>query len=158
SSDLLLKRFAFEAGVSPEVDIIADEDHQLMFNQSLATVLTNERVEGMELLSDRLGLNKSAYNTTDWRKVLKDLTEVARSNNFSADILEKSKERSFETFADFLDEKIERTPEAWNNQLQVEIEDAITRLENNGDTTKVTATGLKTLKETLTELNLRHQL
>ena len=36
----LLKRFAFEAGVSPQVDIIADEDHQLLFNQSLTTVLT----------------------------------------------------------------------------------------------------------------------
>ena len=54
----LLKRFAFEAGVSPEVDIVADEDQQFMFNQSLAVVLTNERVAEMESLSDRLGLNK----------------------------------------------------------------------------------------------------
>ena len=36
----LLKRFAFEAGVSPQVSIIADEDHQLLFNQSLTTILT----------------------------------------------------------------------------------------------------------------------
>jgi len=28
----LLKRFAFEAGVSPEVNIIADEDQQILFN------------------------------------------------------------------------------------------------------------------------------
>ncbi len=62
----LLRRFAFEAGVSPQVDIIADEDHQLMFNQSLATVLTEERVQTMEHLSDRLGLNKRDFY--DWRK------------------------------------------------------------------------------------------
>jgi len=34
----LLKRFAFLAGVSPQVDIIADEDQQIFFNRSLATV------------------------------------------------------------------------------------------------------------------------
>ena len=154
----LLKRFAFEAGVSPEVDIIADEDQQFMFNQSLATVLTNERVGEMEILSDRLGLNKSVYNTTDWRKVLKELTEVARSNNFSDEIIEKSKRLSVDSFAEFLDEKTDRIQQAWNSQLMTELEAAISRLENNGDTTKVTATGVKTLKETLSELKLRENL
>ena len=36
----LLQRFAYEAGISPEVAIIAEEDQQILFNQSLATVLT----------------------------------------------------------------------------------------------------------------------
>ena len=36
----LLKRFAYEAGVSPEVTIMAEEDQQVLFNNSLATVLT----------------------------------------------------------------------------------------------------------------------
>ena len=45
----LLKRFAFEAGVSPEVDIIADTDQQTLFNQSLATVIPIELIQEMEL-------------------------------------------------------------------------------------------------------------
>ncbi|MFN5365476.1 MAG: UvrD-helicase domain-containing protein, partial [Bacteroidota bacterium] len=36
----LLQRFAFEAGVSPLVEIIADGDEQRIFNESLAQVLT----------------------------------------------------------------------------------------------------------------------
>ena len=151
----LLKRFAFEAGVSPEVDIIAEEDQQLMFNQSLAMVLTNERVVEMESLSERLGLKKSTYNFTDWRKVLKDLTEVARANNFPKDVLDKSEQLSFESFAAFLDEKNSRSNQDWNKQLKVEIEDAISRLENNEDTTKKTADAVKKLKEINNELQLR---
>jgi len=41
----LLKRFAFEAGVSPQVDIIADEDHQRLFNLSMAAVIKVETIE-----------------------------------------------------------------------------------------------------------------
>ncbi|MEZ4954727.1 MAG: UvrD-helicase domain-containing protein [Saprospiraceae bacterium] len=154
----LLKRFAYEAGVSPEVDIIADEDQQFLFNQSLAMVLTNERVAEMEQLSDRLGLNKSVFSSLDWRKVLKDLTEIARSNNFSKEVLEKSKTLSFQSFCEFLDEKKDCSEEEWNQQLNDELEQAISQLENNGDTTKVTATGVKTLKELQQELKLRKEL
>ena len=54
----LLKLFAFEAGVSPQVSIIADEDSQLFFNQSLSQILTQERVDRINELCDRLGLTK----------------------------------------------------------------------------------------------------
>ncbi|MBK9016560.1 MAG: UvrD-helicase domain-containing protein [Saprospiraceae bacterium] len=154
----LLKRFAYEAGVSPQVDIIADEDQQMLFNQSLSMVLTNERVEEMERLSDRLGLSKSVFGKTDWRKLLKDLAEVVRANDFSEEVLEVSKQRSFETFARFLDPVIDRTPEAWNELINEQIVATISRLENNGDTTKVTADGTKSLREIKADLRLRGSL
>ena len=62
----LLRRFAFEAGVSPEVDIIADEDQQLLFNRSLATILHPDRVVQMERWCDRLGLHQN--DRYDWRQ------------------------------------------------------------------------------------------
>jgi ATP-dependent helicase/nuclease subunit A len=154
----LLKRFAFEAGVSPEVDIIADEDQQVMFNQSLAMVLTNERVEEMEQLANRLGLNKSDFNRTDWRSVLKQLTEVARANDFSAEMLQKSKIQSFESFRAFLDDEIQRSSGDWNEELGNQLDEAISRLENNGDTTKITSDGIKNLRELRSELLLRNEL
>ena len=154
----LLKRFAFEAGVSPEVDIIANEDQQVMFNQSLAMVLTNERVEEMEQLANRLGLNKSDWNRTDWRSVLKQLTEVVRANDFSAEVLEASKIKSFESFRAFLDDEILRSAEDWNEQLGQQLDETISRLENSGDTTKVTGDGIKNLRELRSELTLRQEL
>lgn len=154
----LLKRFAFEAGVSPQVDILPDEDQQVMFNQSLAMVLTHERVEEMEWLATRLGLNKSDFGGTDWRKLLNDLTSVARANDFSSETLGISKLRSFESFCYFLDEEMDRSPEEWNQMLTEELESAIYRLENNGDTTKTTADGVKVLREIFSELKRRQEI
>ena len=154
----LLKRFAFEAGVSPETAIISDDDQQAMFNRSLATVLSNERVAMMENLAERLGFTKSIYNQTDWRRWLKNLTEVVRANNLSKEVLEKSKTQSWLSFSAFLDKKNTRSNEEWNRQLTEHLEDAISTLDNNEDSTKKTAQAVKTLREILAELNLRGAL
>lgn len=154
----LLKRFAYEAGVSPEVEIIADEDQQLLFNQSLSMILTPERVEEMERLSTRLGLTKSDFSKLDWRRLLKEVAEVARANDFNESVLEASKKRSFEQFERFLEPTIEREPKIWNDLLSENLEQTISALENNGDTTKTTADGVKALKELKTELRLRGEL
>ena len=106
----LLKRFAYEAGVSPEVDIIAEEDQQVLFNQSLAMVLTEERVQAMDRLCARFGLNNDYF---DWRNEVRMLTEVARANDFSEAALEKSKTRSFDTFRTFPAERTEKTEDQY---------------------------------------------
>ncbi len=152
----LLRRFAFEAGVSPEVDIIADEDQQVMFNKSLATVLTIERMQAMDEYSNRLGLNKKG--PYDWRTKVKQLTDVARSNDFSIEVLEQSKKKSFETFKVFLGKKSDRDPEEYKINLMAKMEEAITRLEDNEDETKVTRGGIETLKSLLNELKFRGNL
>lgn len=154
----LLKRFAFEAGVSPEVEPIADEDQQLIFNQSLATVLTNERVQHMEALSNRLGLTKSPFNSTDWRKVVREITDVARANDFDEAVLAKSKKRSFESFQQFLGNPSNQPLEAWNRELKDELAATIDRLDANPDSTGVTANAVKALKVLKSELTLRGEL
>ncbi|MCB0548809.1 MAG: UvrD-helicase domain-containing protein [Phaeodactylibacter sp.] len=153
----LLQRFAFEAGVSPEVDIIADEDQQVLFNLSLATVLTSERVEKMEYLSDRLGLNKR--ERYDWRREVKKVTDIARANDFSAEGLEKSKARSFESFRQFLGQPEEGQPEGYfEHRLDQLMGETIARLENNADETKKTREAANSLKAFQRTLNLRRYL
>ena len=145
----LLKRFAFEAGVSPEVDIIADEDQQILFNKSLANILTPEGIQKMEELSERLGFYKR--DPIDWRKVVKNLSDIARANNFGLDVLEESKVKSFETLAEFLGPIDDHTN--FNKDLLNKLTDTIERLEANEDQTKVTNLGvnhLKTVKQQLT--------
>lgn len=152
----LLKRFAFEAGVSPEVAIIADEDQQILFNKSLATILTHERIVMMEKYSDRLGLSKK--EPYDWRKEVKQLTDAARSNDFSIEVLQKSKQKSFESLEQFL-EPISTQPIAQiNAQLKNLLATTISALEGNEDATKVTEAGTKTLKSFLNILNVKGEL
>lgn len=154
----LLKRFSFEAGVSPEVDIVADEDQQILFNQSLSMILTNDRVEEMERLANRLGLYKADRYKTDWRDTLKKITEVARANDFSAVELEKSKIKSFEQFEEFLDKQIPRPASEWNDNLDKHLEEIISKLDNNEDLTKTTKDSIKIMRELKAELQLRNEL
>lgn len=149
----LLRRFAFEAGVSPEVSIIAEEDEHFMFNQSLATVLKKERVEAMDALASKLGLNKREF--FDWRKEVHQITSLARANDFDIEVLEKSKTRSFESYKQFLGAVAEKDAEWFNAGLTVKIEETIQKLEDNEDTTKKTADVVDLLKATLRELKLR---
>ncbi|HMQ84005.1 MAG TPA: UvrD-helicase domain-containing protein [Saprospiraceae bacterium] len=141
----LLQRFAFEAGVSPQVDIIAEEDQQLIFNQSLAMVLTQERVALMEALSERLGWNKREFS--DWRREVRQITDVARANDFSLDVLQKSKKLSFELFKPFLDElRDQGDVNLLLMQLAERMDETIQALSQNGDETKKTKDVIVTLK------------
>ncbi len=151
----LLKRFAFEAGVSPQVDIMAEGDHQLMFNQSLSTVLTQERMERMAYFSNRLGLDKRG--NYDWRKEVKKVTDIARANDFSIKILEKSKILSFENFKTFLGKPNPKS-NTLLNELKTLSEAIIEELANNEDSTKVTHSAVETLKGFLQKIKLKGAL
>ncbi|MFT6360567.1 MAG: superfamily I DNA/RNA helicase, partial [Saprospiraceae bacterium] len=152
----LLKRFAFEAGVSPEVAIIADEDQQIMFNQSLSTVLTSDKVETVEKLCDRLGLHKK--ERYDWRKMVKQLTEVARANDFGKEVLEVSKVKSFAGFKAFLGEGEGKDAVAWLARAPNILKETIQLLNDNEDETKMTQTAIKDLKGLQNELRFRGDL
>lgn len=151
----LLKRFAFEAGVSPQVGILADEDSQIFFNQSLAQIMTNERVDRINELCDRLGLSKKT-GTYEWRVNVRTIVDVARANAFKTSVLEKSKIRSFESFQIFLGEPL--SIDNYNAQLLELINASIELLENSGDQTKVTGEGIGELKTMRNELRSRGSL
>lgn len=152
----LLKRFAFEAGVSPAVDIIADEDQQILFNQSLAMVLHHERVEQMERLCDRLGLNKKA--PYDWRKDVKRVTEIARANAFKKEQLAISRLKSIETFESYLGRASGLSSEEYKQRLENQLDITIGQLQNNEDETKRTRDANGVLKEMRRNLKLKGEL
>lgn len=150
----LLQRFAFEAGVSPEVSIIAAEDAQIMFNNALSTVLTEEHISHLEHLSTRLGLNKKG--PYDWRKNIREITDIARGNDFNVAILEISKKRSFESFQTLLPPRGKNTMAALLPELVHIIDDTIYNLQESGDETKKTQDAVKDLKQVKNEIT-QHQ-
>lgn len=156
----LLQRFAFEAGVSPLVEIIADGDEQRLFNESLSQVLTEARIERMNLLADRLGLTKKSIGDAyDWRRDIRNLTDVARANNFDKSVLEISKLRSWEMFEQLLPAVQHLDPVVWNNRLLAAIDQTVAALDaNEADTTKVTRDAAETLKQFQNQLKYRGEL
>jgi ATP-dependent helicase/nuclease subunit A len=149
----LLQRFAFEAGVAPNVSIIAEEDQQHLFNLSLATVLHAKRVEHMEKLCDRLGLNKR--DRYDWRREVRMITDIARANDFSAAVLQESKRKSFASFTDYLPEAHQQD---WEKLLMAHLEESIGRLQDNEDETKKTKGAVNTLRSLHRNLSLQGYL
>lgn len=156
----LLQRFAFEAGVSPLVEIIADSDQQRLFNESLAQVLTEERIEAMNLLADRLGLTKKTDGDPyDWRRDIRQLTDVARANNFGKDVLEISKQRSREAFEQLLPPAQSGSEQHWNNRLIALIDQTVAALDaNEADDTKVTREAAEDLRNLQNQLKWRGEL
>ncbi len=150
----LLRRFAFEMGVSPQVDIIADEDHQIFFNQSLSMVLTEERVRAIERLVARFNLADGKY---EWRFDLRKLIDIARTNGFDADRIRASRDRSIDEFFAYLDPPSERSAEAWDEELAHRIDEALQALGSSQDETKVTRGGLETLQSLQWEWKRRHE-
>lgn len=142
----LLQRFAFEAGVSPMVNIITEGEPQYYFNLAMTSVLTPEKVERMEELSRRLTIIKDENNGTDWRNIVKDLTDVARSNNFSAAMLRESAKESIATQLNLL-EPPEMDAEAFDKLLLDQIKDTLNKVSETGDVTKVTSTSMDKIKK-----------
>ncbi len=156
----LLQRFAFEAGVSPLVEIIADGDEQRLFNESLAQVLTEVRIETMNRLADRLGLTKKSIGEPyDWRRSIRELTDVARANNFSRAVLEISKQRSWASFEQLLPPAQTTDDLTWHNRLINSLEQTAAALDNNSaDTTKTTREVAELLRSTQNQLKWRGEL
>ncbi|HRI61645.1 MAG TPA: UvrD-helicase domain-containing protein, partial [Saprospiraceae bacterium] len=156
----LLQRFAFEAGVSPLVEIIADGDGQRLFNESLSQVLTEQRIERMNLLADRLGLTKKTMGEPyDWRRVIRDLTDVARANNFSKKVLETSKQRSWQSFERLLPPAQTTDATTWQNRLLSAIDQTVAALDaNEADGTKTTRDAAEVLRNFQNQLKYRGEL
>ena len=148
----LLQRFAFEAGIAPNATIMADADQQLMFNQSLAVVLHEDRVQEVEVLCDHLGLHKRMRY--DWRSIVKQIVDVARTNNFTEDQLLDSKQRSIDSFLTFLDAPKAVEP----TDISQHLLEAIEALQHNEDQTKKTMSVVHTLQSMHQELKLAGHL
>ena len=77
----LLKRFAFELGLSPQLNVMSIEDGARFFNQALDHVLAIDRVREMNAYSRRLGMVNRGLPS--WHAVVKAIADKARENNLS---------------------------------------------------------------------------
>lgn len=154
----LLRRFAFEAGVSPLVDILPEGDEQLIFNQSLSASLSMELIEEMDLLCDRLGYNAKPASF-DWRRELRSIADLARANDISLEGLADSCQKSAAAYRQLLppvDPSL--TIESAHRRLAALLRETIEALTDSKDSTKKSADVVSTLRALLREYELRQEL
>ncbi|MBF0282269.1 MAG: UvrD-helicase domain-containing protein, partial [Zetaproteobacteria bacterium] len=95
----LLKEYAFEAGLSPAVDILPEEDAKRIFQMA-----TKDAIEKfsptLELVAKRLGLmgyGSGFSKQDDWRDFVQRIVELARSNGMQLNDLDRSAQNSWQS-------------------------------------------------------------
>jgi ATP-dependent exoDNAse (exonuclease V) beta subunit len=141
----LLKEFAIDAGLSPEVDVIAGNDGQRLLRAALERALSPELRESLDALADEFQLGWDArISRYDWVSPIDDIMTLARSNRIAPALLPEMGRRSTRTLRELL-----RPPAADGAALERTLERAIglaiDQLTDAGDETKKTAETLALL-------------
>ncbi len=121
----LLERFAFEAGLSPNLEVLPEGDDQLLFNQAVEASISVDDVRLMNDLSYRLSFG-------DWRNVVKDIVNKARANNIQSGDLLKFGPRNADELLYFFPEPTRRN--LWTGLFNA-VGRAIEEITANDDTT-----------------------
>jgi ATP-dependent exoDNAse (exonuclease V) beta subunit len=90
----LLKEFALDAGLSPHVDVVA-EDQGTLLRQALERALPAEQRAELDDLAQRFKLRWDAkIKRVDWLTPARDIMDLARSNRIAESALPEMAERS----------------------------------------------------------------
>jgi ATP-dependent exoDNAse (exonuclease V) beta subunit len=149
----LLQLVAFEAGLAPSLNVVAEQDQQVLFNEAVAAVMDEGRVSVLEEIAERFGFG-AGRNPHDWHKDLRDIIDAARSNGISAQILKSCAAKSLEGMVALLPPCWSQTEEELDWALKQAIERTIEEMRKVDDQTKGTREYADLLEET--KHRLRH--
>ena len=96
-SQQLLSLFSFEAGLSPSLAVVDDDEKDVLFQTALSLSLDVEMLNEMEALAERFSIYQK-----DIRYVIKSISDNARNNSLDAGKLEWSKKDSVESLKKLL--------------------------------------------------------
>ena len=134
----ILKRYAFEAGLSPQLEVLAEEEQPAIFAQALEHAMTQDDIKTMNVLGKRLGL-------FEWKKEIKKIVDLVRANDMQVDDLTSHAQQSTK---DLLSNFPAVTKSDLTAQLQDAINNAINGIKGNKDETVGTKKYLDLLRNT----------
>src|ERR1035438_10163503 len=77
----LINRFAFEAGISTDQQVLEEVQAGVILGRAIDAVLDGPGMSGLQSTARRLGLEEG------WKEALRSLVDQARSNDISVDLL-----------------------------------------------------------------------
>ncbi len=139
----LLERFAFEAGISPEIEIITDDQAKDLLAQAIEAAVTAEAIRDLQELAAALG-QKNRDGEFEWKEQVRRVISAAQANDFSPDQLPAMAAESSA-------ELIELLPAPAAENLDAALAEVLTRtiqqIASNGDSTGNTQTYLGHMRE-----------
>ena len=142
----LLQEFAIDAGLSPNVDVVAEDAGKLL-RQSLEASLEPAARARLEGLAARFKLRwDPKIKRTEWLTPVADIMDLARSNRIPPEDLAGMAERSAAGLLALLPVKEEKDGDAIDDALARELAKAANALAKANDETKTTQAGDRPLR------------
>ncbi|MCP4144426.1 MAG: UvrD-helicase domain-containing protein, partial [bacterium] len=140
----LLKRFSFEAGLSPEQIVLEEGQAQRLFGEAMDQVLDTNGLQVKKLngLAHRLNIYDRQKNP-EWHKHVKNIADAARSNNSDLSQLSNFAEQSTK---ELLVHFRKPTSRDLDGELLTAINSALIKIDTETDTTKATANYIQLIK------------
>ena len=145
----LLARFAFELGLSPEINVASVEDGARLFNQALDDVLSAERVREMNLRAERLGLIDDREGV-GWQDHVTRIAKQSRSNDIDPGAIAEMGRGSAERFLAYFPEAM--AEDGAREALLAAVEGAIANIDLVSDKTSKTRDYVGRLRSAAAEL------
>jgi ATP-dependent helicase/nuclease subunit A len=149
----ILTRFAFEAGVSPQIEVLADEDASLLFVQAVELAMSSTNTGRLQELADRLGQMDSQTKEYSWKKTVHAIANRVRENNFPETAVLKMSERCCEEMLSHLSPPSEND---LDTQLSESIHSTLEIIGKNGDGTSGTQSYCRFIEQCHRDLNNGH--
>ncbi len=102
----LLTRFAFEAGISPDIRVLDESEAKLLLDRSIEEVVDEKTLQELYALAERLGQRNQMTWELRWRGQVKEIVEAARSNDIDPDDLPGMGAASWDEMREVLGEAI----------------------------------------------------
>lgn len=129
----LLARFAFEAGISPRLEVVGESEAATLLGEASESALSREEIQAIQKLGERLAQSELKDGIPIgplWKKSVKQLVDLSRANGFEPAQLAAMADRSCdELLAHFGPE----TNDDLDRFLREAIEQALKAIAANGD-------------------------
>jgi ATP-dependent helicase/nuclease subunit A len=132
----LLKRFAFEAHMPPDQQVLDEAQGDLLFYQAMERALADNKplIRQMNATCHRLQII-NRQQQLNWRAEIKSIADAARANNQSADEIRHLGKASADDLLAHFPNPVSRD---LDGQLKTAIEQALDGIDTDTDSTKVT--------------------
>lgn len=146
----LLNEYAIEAGLSPALDVLPDENASSIFNAATCGVMAKYAENSdFERVAFRLSLNPIKENkhgkTPDWKNDVRDILNLARSNGIDKEMLKRHSQKAIEALKDVFPATVSLSL----NDIKKQIE-AYQDYPAQGEETKKTVKKIKTFLNSMT--------
>jgi len=113
----LLQEYAIDAGLSPALEVIGEEQLQGIFHLATDAILAEHGTEILPI-ARRMGTDgNGARDAQPWEETVRGIVDAARTNLLDADDLVACAERSWRGLRELLDEPGQDDRSAWHREL-----------------------------------------